>query len=101
MRETTDDEAGRARFVTVMRGYDRIEVDEYVRDTRRTTQKLQAELAQLITTELAASRGTPAAGKDSAGQSGAAQNGAGQNGAGQNGAGRNGSQTGGASRDRK
>ena len=36
----------RARFVTVMRGYDRIEVDEYVRDARRTTQRLQAELAQ-------------------------------------------------------
>jgi len=41
----TSDGTDRARFVTVMRGYDRIEVDEYVRDTRRTTQKLQAELA--------------------------------------------------------
>jgi cell division septum initiation protein DivIVA len=42
----TSDGTDRARFVTMMRGYDRIEVDEYVRDTRRTAQKLQAELAQ-------------------------------------------------------
>ena len=34
------------QFDMVLRGYDRIEVDEYVRDARRTTQKLQAELAQ-------------------------------------------------------
>ena len=58
-----------------------------------------AQLAQLITTELAASRGTPATGKDGAGQDGAGQDRTAQNGAGQNGAGRNGSQTGG-SRDR-
>jgi len=45
VRETADDEADRARFVTVMRGYDRVEVDEYVRDTRRSAQRLRAELA--------------------------------------------------------
>jgi DivIVA domain-containing protein len=44
--QETSDAADRARFVTVMRGYDRIEVDEYVRDTRRTVQSLRAELAQ-------------------------------------------------------
>ena len=41
---TSDDEANRTKFVTVMRGYDRVEVDEYVRDTRRSTQHLRAEL---------------------------------------------------------
>ena len=46
VRETTDDEAGRARFVTVMRGYDRIEVDEYVRDTHRSVQRLRTEPAE-------------------------------------------------------
>jgi cell division septum initiation protein DivIVA len=45
VRGTADDEADKARFVTVMRGYDRIEVDEYVRDTRRSLQRLRAELA--------------------------------------------------------
>ena len=44
VRDTSDDEADRAKFVTVMRGYDRVEVDEYVRDTRRSTQHLRAEL---------------------------------------------------------
>ena len=45
VRGTADDEADKARFVTVMRGYDRIEVDEYVRDTRRSLQRLRTELA--------------------------------------------------------
>jgi len=44
--QETSGAADRSRFVTVMRGYDRIEVDEYVRDTRRTVQALRAELAQ-------------------------------------------------------
>jgi cell division septum initiation protein DivIVA len=55
-----------------------------------------AQLGQLIATELAASRSTPAAGKDGAPQKDAAQHDAGQNGTS-----RNGSQTGGGSRDRK
>ena len=46
VRDTTDNEADRARFVTVMRGYDRIEVDEYVRDTHRSVQRLRTELAE-------------------------------------------------------
>lgn len=44
VQDTSDDEKDRARFVTVMRGYDRVEVDEYVRDTRRNSQHLRAEL---------------------------------------------------------
>jgi cell division septum initiation protein DivIVA len=54
-----------------------------------------AQLAQLITTELATSRAQAAA-KDGAGRNGATHNGAGQNGSAQNG-----SQTSGGSRDRK
>jgi cell division septum initiation protein DivIVA len=33
------------RFVTVMRGYDRVEVDEHLRSTERVVAKLRAELA--------------------------------------------------------
>lgn len=44
VQDTSDGERDRAKFVTVMRGYDRVEVDEYVRDTRRNTQHMRAEL---------------------------------------------------------
>ena len=46
VRDTADDGTDRARFVTVMRGYDRIEVDEYVRHTHRSVQRLRTELAE-------------------------------------------------------
>jgi cell division septum initiation protein DivIVA len=39
------DAQDRPRFVTVMRGYDRIEVDEYIGEMRRRMERLEADLA--------------------------------------------------------
>ena len=82
VRDTAGGGTDRARFVTVMRGYDRIEVDEYVRDTHRSVQRLQTELATARGAQPVAKEGT-------------------QNGAPHNGAAKNGSQSNGGARDRK
>jgi hypothetical protein len=44
-RKSVHEEGERPRFVTVVRGYDRIEVDEHMRATRREMARLQAALA--------------------------------------------------------
>ena len=64
VRDTADDGTDRAKFVTVMRGYDRIEVDEYVRDTRRSVQRLRAELAESENRRRRAEQHAEAVGKE-------------------------------------
>ena len=45
-RKPLHEDGERPRFVTVVRGYDRIEVDEHMRATRREMARLRAELAE-------------------------------------------------------
>ena len=46
VRDVPAEDADRPAFVTVMRGYDRVEVDEYVRETHRANRRLRAELEE-------------------------------------------------------
>ena len=46
MTETAARKADRTRFVTVVRGYDRIEVDEYVGEVGRLLARLRSDLAE-------------------------------------------------------